>query len=436
MRKYYMVVTIFAIIYILGMAVFIVFTGKANTAISDSNVIKLNDITKDAQEHWDNLSELAGKSYGTDFVVINNEDAVLYASDPNGKLSSEMSIDSAFKNKLAYAYVVNNGKVSGCVIIPDAGQGGYSMIRMRLIIGLGIIGIVLILSAFIYGSYINKRLVHPFNDMRAFAQRVSGGNLEKAPSFEKDDMFRPFAESFDLMNDELGKSREREIEIQEKECELLSTLSHDLRTPVGGMRLMTEMLQTRIRTASDLDTDKDYILDMLDKLYNRADQVDTHVGALLSSALEGLGEFKVTCSDVESRILGDMVRKADNSGSAQIATIPFVLIHIDTKRMRQVIGNIFDNAEKYAKTNIDVGFLQTDNFLRMTIEDHGPGVGDDEISHITERFYRGRSGAGSDIEGSGLGLYIAKTLMENMGGQLLVENTGSGLCVTLLIKLS
>ncbi len=104
--------------------------------------------------------------------------------------------------------------------------------------------------------------------------------------------------------------------------------------------------------------------------------------------------------------------------------------------MRQVIGNIIDNCYKYAKTQIDVSFLLTDDFLRMNIEDHGPGVSPDEIGLITNRFYRGRRWAGSEEEGSGLGLFLAQKLMENMGGQLLVENTTTGFCVTLLIKLS
>ena len=130
------------------------------------------------------------------------------------------------------------------------------------------------------------------------------------------------------------------------------------------------------------------------------------------------------------------MRRFDEKKLVTMQTIPFVLIHIDTKRMRQVIGNIMDNAYKYAKTGIDVSFLQMDEYMQMKITDRGPGVADDEIGLITNRFYRGRKQADGDIEGSGLGLYIAKTSMENMGGQLLVENTGSGLCVTLLIKLS
>ncbi len=436
MRRYYLAVSIAAIIYVLAVAVFIVFTGKANSAISDSNVIKLSDITRDAQENWENLSELAKRSYGADFVIINNEDKVLYASDPSGALSSEMSIEKAFANKLAYAYVVRNGQVSGCVIIPDTGQGGYSMIRIRLIAGLCLIGIVLFGSAFLYGSFVQKRLIEPMDQMKGFAESISEGNFDRKFEPDKNNAFRAFSDSFDIMKDELERSREREISVQEKECELIATLSRDLRTPVTGMKLMTELIQTRLLTGTDPDNDKEYIRDMLEKLYNRAGQVETHVNTLLSGALEDMGEFKVSCSDVESHILGDMVRKFDEKKLVTMQSIPFVLIHIDTKRMRQVIGNIMDNAYKYAKTGIDVAFLLMDEYMQMKITDHGPGVGADEIGLITNRFYRGRKQAGGEIEGSGLGLYIAKKSMENMGGQLLVENTGSGLCVTLLIKLS
>ena len=71
----------------------------------------------------------------------------------------------------------------------------------------------------------------------------------------------------------------------------------------------------------------------------------------------------------------------------------------------------------------------------MRIADHGPGVAPDEIDHITERFYRGRGRGDSPDQGAGLGLFIAKTLMEKMGGNLVAENTGAGLSVTLMIKL-
>ena len=116
--------------------------------------------------------------------------------------------------------------------------------------------------------------------------------------------------------------------------------------------------------------------------------------------------------------------------------LPRILIHTDAKRLSQVIGNIISNSYKYAGTEIDVSYRQVDDYLELKIRDHGPGVPEDELSLITNKFYRGRDWADSREEGSGLGLYIAKLLMEKMDGELLVENADKGLLITLMIPLS
>ena len=374
MRRYYITVSVAAILFILGVAVFAAFTKRANTVVSEGNAVKINEMAADTGDAPDDISAALAASYD---------------------------------------------RISG-----------------RLVAGLAIFGLIVFTAAILYGRYIDKHFVKPLNDMKTLAGRIAEGNLGDAQDVKRDNVFAPFAQSFDIMREELSRSREREIAFQEKECDLLVSLSRELKTPVAGLRLMTELTRTRLLTGGDPENDRAYIADMLDKMYARSEQVENRVSTLLSSALEDLGEFRVSCSDVESHILGDMVRRFDEKKLVTMQTIPFVLIHIDTKRMRQVIGNIMDNAYKYAKTGIDVSFLQMDEYMQMKITDRGPGVADDEIGLITNRFYRGRKQADGDIEGSGLGLYIAKTSMENMGGQLLVENTGSGLCVTLLIKLS
>ena len=374
MRRYYTIVTIAAILFALAVAVFAAFTKKANVAMSESDAARLNEIITQEGETPDDVSTLLNASYD---------------------------------------------RMSG-----------------RITAGLITIGAIVFAAAFLYGWYIDRNYVTPLREMKSLATRIAAGNFTEAEDVKRDNSFAPFAESYEILRTELSRSREREIAFQEKECDLLVSLSRDLKMPVAGLRLMTELVRTRLLTGVDPESDRAYIADMLDKMYVRSEQVENRIGTLLSSALEDLGEFKVSCSDVESHILGDMVRKFDEKKLVSMQTIPFVLIHIDIKRMRQVIGNIMDNAYKYAKTAIDVSFLQMDEYMQMKITDRGPGVPDDEIGLITNRFYRGRKYADGTIEGSGLGLYIAKTSMENMGGQLLVENTGSGLCVTLLIKLS
>ena len=135
-------------------------------------------------------------------------------------------------------------------------------------------------------------------------------------------------------------------------------------------------------------------------------------------------------------MLLDIVKKYDDRGLTVSSEIPEVIIHIDSKRMSQVIGNIISNSYKYADTRIDISYKIEQEFLEMKLQDHGPGVPEDELSLIANKFYRGKQWAESKEEGSGLGLYIAKMLMEKMNGEMLPESSGEGLTITLLIPIS
>ncbi len=239
-----------------------------------------------------------------------------------------------------------------------------------------------------------------------------------------------------LAQKELSETLDREIRLQEKERELVATLCRTIKGPITGMRLNSELLKTVLTVDNEKRNDEAYVIDKIDRMYGKAEELENIVSDFLSSAMDDLGEITVNCADIESGIIDDILKKCDTRGRIRGASVPFVLIHIDSKRMNQVIANIIDNSYKYADTDIDVSFLQTDYYLQMKIEDHGPGVPEDEIALITKRFYRTKRWAASDIEGSGLGLYLAKTIMEKMEGQMYVENTGTGLCVTLYIRLS
>ena len=112
------------------------------------------------------------------------------------------------------------------------------------------------------------------------------------------------------------------------------------------------------------------------------------------------------------------------------------MLHIDAKRMQQVIGNIVGNSYKYANTPIDVAYAVSGDYLKMSLTDHGKGVPAEELDLITNKFYRGRAVQNSGTDGSGLGLYIASALMAKMNGELICSSKGGGLTVTLMMLLS
>jgi signal transduction histidine kinase len=115
--------------------------------------------------------------------------------------------------------------------------------------------------------------------------------------------------------------------------------------------------------------------------------------------------------------------------------IPRCLVRMDKLRMEQVIDNVVGNSHKYAGTDIHVSFDETrdasNTFIRVRISDSGPGVDEDELPLITEKYYRGT--AAKDKSGYGVGMYLVKSYMEMQGGGMEYYND-KGFVVELYVK--
>ena len=425
------------------------FTDTMN--VSRESIVLLNDIAKTAEEHKTNLDVL--DDIDADFVIAGTENQLLYSHVAEGKDPENLSVSDAIEKRYPYCYLFDGGKVWGIAILLDDPTAGIQ----RMINYVTIVFIVLLLIAgvgmILYGTYVRRNIIIPFRNMKEFAAKVAQGKLDEPLEMDKDNMFGAFSESFDIMREELAEAKERELELQKKERELVASLSHDLKTPVTGIKLTAELMQMRLSVKAEQDTDSENNTMRLknislssddirnlnadaEGIYKKAEQIDVLLADLFASTLDDLGEFKVFCRDEESTVLADLVKQADDRARAEIGDIPGVIINIDKKRMAQVIGNIISNSYKYADTKIDIHFRLSDQFLEMQIADYGPGVPPGEIDLITNKFYRGKDWQESDKDGNGLGLYIAKTLMNKMKGDLIAESNGKGLAITLVIPLS
>ena len=432
MKNYFRAVFAIAVLFVLGIGVFAFSTLSGITAskLANETVVVLNDLTKDCAENWDDLSVVMETDYGVAYVVLDSSNGVRIDQRP-GVIAGRMTVETAIKNRYPYQYVTRGDQILGSVIVIDDGRADVRSARMTILAALTVTGIVIIAGAVIYGLYVKKNIVTPFNRMEEFAGKVAEGNLDEPLMMEKNNMFGVFSESFDIMREELSASRAREIALQKKEKELVASLSHDLKTPITGIKLTTELLKAK----NEMGTHDADMEEKLDNIYKKADQIDVLVTDLFTSTLDDLGEVKVVLNDEPSSVLVDIVKKYDDMNLAVMDEVPGVIISTDVKRMSQVIGNIIHNSYKYADTKIDVGFKVAENNLEMRIRDYGPGVPDSELDLITNKFYRGKAQSESGTEGSGLGLYIAKNLMEKMNGSLICESD-NGLAITLVITLA
>ncbi len=443
-----------AFIYLIGIVILGIFTNNYISGEADNSkeyISTLNNIAVTAEENRHDLSVLDKKNFGMDFVIIDLTDNVLYTnvrSDRKQLAHGGMSVETAMKKRYLYKSLTENGKVWGNVIIPDDGLTSLKDFRNKFMIGAVIYGLLMLIGMMIYAVYVNKNVITPFKNLKDFAARVAQGQLDEPLRMDRDNMFGAFSESFDIMREELAESKKRELELQKKERELVASLSHDLKTPVTGIKVASELLQMRLSKKEEMrdSGEEGNVVIGIDELktmsqdakgiYQKAEQIDALVSDLFASSLDDLGEFKVSCSDEESSVLNSIVKSYDDRELAVIGELPEVLINIDRKCMSQVIGNIISNSYKYADTKIDIGYRLSEGFLEMQIRDYGPGVPTDELDLITNKFYRGKKWQDTEKGGNGLGLYISKTLMNKMNGDLLTESDGEGLAITLIIPLS
>ncbi|EGC02474.1 ATPase/histidine kinase/DNA gyrase B/HSP90 domain protein [Ruminococcus albus 8] len=441
MKSYIRITVLTAVIFLVGIILLAVLTSKTVTQdTSRQTITALNDIARTAEAHRSKLDILSGNNYNGDFVILDMTDNVLYS---NTDEKDKLTVEKAIQKRYPYQYLKDDSGVWGCVIMTDDGLDGYRMLRLRFIAGMSVGGVIILLGMVGFGVYLNRNVITPFKRMQSFAGKVAEGRLDEPLAMDRDNLFGAFSESFDIMREELSASKQRELELQKKERELVASLSHDLKTPVTGIKLAAELLQMRLSVkAENSDSgitfsrdETNSINDSVDGILQKSEQINSLVSDLFTATLDDLGEFKVNCRDENSAVLADIVKSCDDKHYAVMGELPQVIISIDRKRMTQVVGNIISNSYKYADTAINVDFKLSEGFLEMRLQDHGNGVSSEEIELITNKFYRGKEWADSEKDGNGLGLYIAKSLMKKMNGDLTAESDG-GLAVTLIIPLS
>ena len=427
MKRYYTYLLIVLLVLAAGLAAVLAVIYKDPRSSGSTDVLLLNEIAHRAADGTMSDDVAPGRQ----FVILDVNSKVL--TDRRTGSPEMLTLETAVERRMPYTYIIKNKQIAGCVILTDCDDPIDDQRRM-IVIGY-CLGAVLILGASVMiGGYIRRTVIIPFDDMRRFASDVAAGDLDTPLAMDRENMFGAFSESFDIMREELRASRARELALQKKEREMVASLSHDLKTPITGIKLTSELMTAVFsqHEGTELAVPPDMTRKM-ENIYRRAEEINILVTDLFSSTLEDLGEFKVNCTDERTDVIAQIVSKHDPQGLVRMSELPEALVHIDQLRLSQVIGNIISNSYKYAGTPIDIGSRLDDGFLEMTIADSGPGVSEEETELITNKFYRGKEHG--DKEGSGLGLYIAKILMEKMGGEISVKNAG-GLCVTLLIPLS
>lgn len=294
-------------------------------------------------------------------------------------------------------------------IIYSTQKDAYEKDRRLLEITLFVILGVVFAFGYIILLFIWTKVIRPFQRMQFFANEVARGNLDFKLPMIKDNYFGAFTESFDLLREELKIAREQEYLANQSKKELVAELSHDIKTPLSTIKANCELIEVTSKDES--------VLNRINVINGKTETIEQLVDNLFHATLEELQVLKVEPTEESTENILYMIDNMTSYGDVIMENeLPGCLVWMDKLRFGQVIDNIFFNSYKYAGTAIHVSFENKDDGIVIKIADEGPGVPEEELPLVAEKFYRGKNSTGK--QGSGLGLFLAKNFMQEMKGDL------------------
>ena len=288
---------------------------------------------------------------------------------------------------------------------------------------------MLIIILLLFG-YIYTAILKPFKKMQECVEEISYGNYDTPLKLERSAYFSHFIWAFDKMRQEISRARTNEQKAITDNKTVIAALSHDIKTPVASIRAYAEGLESGL-AASPEKRQKYYSVIM-----KKCDDLKKYVDDLVLHSLTDLDRLSIKNSEFElceftEKTLVDFAagNKAVNYHKPDFT----VWIRADQGRLAQIIGNLIGNSQKYADTEIDVSVTAKKGNAEIRIRDYGPGIPDEDIPFIFDKFYRGQNSSAS--EGTGLGLYIVKYLTEKMGGNIEIKNRSAGCEAVVIIPI-
>ena len=283
--------------------------------------------------------------------------------------------------------------------------------------------IILVFTALSVGLWIYRSIAVPLVKLRKATQNIKEGNLDFVLEVEGKDEFSQLCQDFEEMRKRLKESTEEKILMDKENKELISNISHDLKTPItavkgyvegimDGVADTPEKMNRYVRTIYNKTNEMDHLINEL-TFYSK---IDTNRIPYTFSKLNVEDYF----SDCAEELGLEMETRGIELVYANYVEKDVQVI-ADGEQIRRVIHNIVSNAIKYMekpKGIIQLRVKDVGDFIQVEIEDNGKGIAAKDLPYIFDRFYRTDVSRNSSKGGSGIGLSIVKKIMEDHGGKV------------------
>ncbi len=327
---------------------------------------------------------------------------------------------------LSHTKLAQQAKNSSEVVYDiSVGESANSQTQVRLIAKdlLFTATVILVFTALSIGLWIYRSIATPLVKLKKATQNIKEGNLDFVLDVEGDDEFSELCRDFEEMRKRLKESAEEKVLLDKENKELISNISHDLKTPITAVKGYVEGIMDGVAdTPEKMDR-------YVKTIYNKTNEMDHLINELTFYSKIDTNRIPYTFSKLNVEdYFGDCAEEVGLELETRGIELVYanyvesgVLVIADGEQIRRVIHNIISNAIKYMdkpKGIIQIRVKDVGDFIQVEIEDNGKGIAAKDIAYIFDRFYRTDVSRNSSKGGSGIGLSIVKKILEDHGGKV------------------
>lgn len=376
------------------------------------------------------------------YLVCNLDGIILYADEPfkNVKgdkvnVSEMIQMDQSFAKKYPgytkEVFLINHGGAASAFVIylipqNDTGEADVKLSVMSSFLPLAIgimIGLCMLVGRILY---LNRVVLKPIGEISLSSRKMITGNYDyevirvndtKIANNEIGDLIY----SFELMRDELKNKQITEEALKKSQQELISSISHDLKTPLSTIKAYAEGLrdgiavtkEDTIHYANVMITKTNLLIEMIEDLLQYSNAQLNQL-TIEKEELYFQNYFKDVMVELELYV------KQQNLEFSYQYNMQDLIVNIDKKRITEVLYNLVENSMKYSKEhgNIHIVAELDKDMVLIRVMDDGIGISSDDIPYVFDKFYRAEKSRTSSVPGSGLGLSICKYIVEQHGGEI------------------